>query len=294
MPDLSDPAVFNAYVAAGAMAVACAILSVFVVARRWAFMGEGISHSGFGGAGTAWMLAVAFPSLNNERLPYILVFIACMIAALAVGWLVLSGRVASDTAIGIFLVASLAWGFIGQHIYVEHYGYQPFGFDNLLFGQMKSISSTYTRIACCVAGGVAVCTWGLWKELIAYAFDPLLARTGGVRAAGIHYLLLLLIALTIVIGIRVVGTVLVTALLVLPAVTANLLTGRLSHVMTLSIAAGLIGAWGGLLINQQFRAVPAGSAIVLTLVVLFLIVLAGTSLRRVIMKSAGPSPSGEG
>ncbi|HEY0007163.1 MAG TPA: metal ABC transporter permease, partial [Tepidisphaeraceae bacterium] len=270
MPDFSDPAIFNAFAAAGAMAVACAILSVFVVARRWAFMGEGISHSGFGGAGTAWMLAVAFPSLNNETLPYQLVFVFCMLAALAVGWLVLSGRAASDTAIGIFLVASLAWGFIGQHIYVEHYGYQPFGFDNLLFGQMKSISAAYTRNALCVAIGVAICAWGFWKELIAYAFDPLLARTSGVRASLIHYLLLLMIALTIVVGIRVVGTVLVTALLVLPAVTANLLTKRLGQAVTLSIISGLIGAWGGLLISQHYRAIPAGSAIVLTLFVLFL------------------------
>ena len=286
MPDLTDPAVFNAFLAAGAMAVACAILSVFVVARRWAFMGEGISHSGFGGAGTAWMLAVLFPALNNERLPYVFVVIACVVAAIGVGWLVSSGRVTGDTAIGIFLVASLAWGFIGQHIYVEHYGYQPFGFDNLLFGQMKGISSTYARLAVCVAGGVIVCAWGLWKELIAYAFDPLLARTSGVRAGMIHYLLLLLIALTIVVGIRVVGTVLVTALLVLPAVTGNLLTKRLSGVMTISVVSGLIGAWGGLLVSQHYRAIPAGSAIVLTLVALFLIVLAGTSVRRSLVRAS--------
>src|SRR5688572_11023468 len=180
MPELFDEAFRNAFLAAGAIAVACAILSVFVVARRWAFMGEGISHSGFGGAGTAWMLAVAFPQLfNNEHVPFVFVVLFCVIAALTIGWLSSGTRVTSDSAIGIFLVASLAWGFIGQQVYVAKYHQAPYGFDNLLFGQMKTIGTAYTIGSVAVASAVVVTTWLMGKELIAYCFHPLLARTSG-------------------------------------------------------------------------------------------------------------------
>ena len=65
------------------IATACAVLSVLVVSRRWAFIGEGISHSGFGGAGTAWLLALVVPSLNQPWLPYVCVIVFCLLTAWA-------------------------------------------------------------------------------------------------------------------------------------------------------------------------------------------------------------------
>ncbi|MDB5326422.1 MAG: ABC-type Mn2+/Zn2+ transport system, permease component [Phycisphaerales bacterium] len=273
---------FNAYTATAAMAVSCAILSVFVVARRWAFMGEGISHSGFGGAGTAWMLMVAFPSLaHSEGLPYLFVTLFCFGTAVAIGWLASGRRVTSDTAIGIFLVASLAWGFIGQNVYTAKYHATPAGFDNLLFGQMRAVSGAYMKSSVAVALAVIATAVLLGKELIAYCVDPLLARTSGVRTTFIHYTLMVLLALVIVTGIRIVGSVLVTALLVLPAASANLISRRLSIVVGLSVVVAMIGAWGGLLVSEVYRAVPAGSAIVLVMFVVFLAALAMAKLRRV-------------
>ncbi len=280
MPDFLDPAFRNALLAATAMAVACAVLSVFVVARRWAFMGEGISHSGFGGAGTAWMLAVAFPSVfQGEQMPFIFVVGFCFIAALTIGWLSSGSRVTSDTAIGIFLVASLAWGFIGQHIYVTKFGVWPVGFENLLFGQMKSIDTPYALASVAISASVVMAAWLAGKELIAYCFDPLLARTSGVRTTFVHYLLMMLLATVIVIGTRVVGSVLVTALLVLPAATANLLSRRLDRVVLLSVVVALVGAWGGLLANAEWRALPTGSMIVLVMLVLFVAALVWSKVR---------------
>src|SRR3712207_4982719 len=101
-----------------AMALACAVLSVFVVARRWAFIGEGISHSGFGGAGAAWLLMLAVPSLSTHAwVPYVAVVVFCFGTALAIGYFSREERLSSDTAIGIFLVASLAFGFLAQQIF---------------------------------------------------------------------------------------------------------------------------------------------------------------------------------
>src|SRR5947209_9762577 len=99
------------------LAIACAVLSVMVVSRRWAFIGEGISHSGFGGAGTAWVLALLFPSLDRPGVPYLCVIVFCLLTAVAIGFLSFRQRVNSDAAIGIFMVASLAWGFLARGVY---------------------------------------------------------------------------------------------------------------------------------------------------------------------------------
>src|SRR5690242_10569337 len=86
------PAFFYASLTACAIACACALLSVAVVLRRWAFIGEGIGHAGFGGAGIAWLLAVIFPALNHPSAPYVSAIFFCTATALAIGWVSRSER----------------------------------------------------------------------------------------------------------------------------------------------------------------------------------------------------------
>jgi ABC-type Mn2+/Zn2+ transport system permease subunit len=98
-----------------------------------------------------------------------------------------------------------------------------------------------------------------------------MAEASGVRVGFIHYLLMLLVALTIVLGVKVVGSVLVTALLVLPGATALLVSGRLRGVVTASVVVGLAGAVAGLAVNGRWPALPTGPAIVLALFVQFVL-----------------------
>lgn len=169
------------------------------------------------------------------------------------------------------MVAALAWGFIAQQIYAHVRHGTPAWFDDLLFGQMRA-PSTAAAVACiAVAVAVVVTVALLRKEILAYCFDPLTARTSGVREGFIHYLLMVLLALLIVIGVRVAGSVLVTALLVLPGATALLVARRLQSVVGISVISGLIGAIGGLAVNGQWRFLPVGPAIVLILVAEFAI-----------------------
>jgi len=195
-----------------------------------------------------------------------------MITAIAIGALSRGRGVDANTAIGIFLVASLAWGFLAQEIYRQmRHGATPNLFENLLFGQLVSFSPEYTRAAIVVCLLVVLIILALWKEIISYCFDPLLAATSGIRAGFIHYLLMLLMALVIVIGMRVAGSVLVTALLVLPGATALIFSRKLRIVLTASIIVAMIGAIGGVLLNLQWRYVPAGPAIVLIMFAEFLL-----------------------
>jgi ABC-type Mn2+/Zn2+ transport system permease subunit len=269
---LTDPNLRAALLTAAALATACSVLSIPVVLRRWAFIGEGIGHSAFGGAGVAWVLALVFPSLENEWAPYAFVVAFCLLTALAIGALSRDERLPADTAIGIFLVASLAWGFVAQQIYAHHrHGATPAWFDDLLFGQMRHVTTRSSLAAAALCAGVVLTVAMLAKEIAAYCFDPLTARTSGVRADFIHYLLMLLIAVVIVLGVRIAGSVLVTALLVLPGATALLLSRRLALVVAISVTSSLLAAIAGLFINARWPYLPVGPAIVLTLITEFAI-----------------------
>ena len=257
--------------AVSAMAIACAALSVFVVARRWAFIGEGISHSGFGGAGLAWLLILVIPGLGKvEWVSYVAVVIFCLATALAIGYINRGSRVAGDAAIGIFLVASLGFGFLAQHIYRHFRGVDPADFSALLTGDLGVVQPVTAVMAVVISAAVLVTLFALGKEILSYCFDPLMAEASGVRAGFIHYLLMILLAVTIIIGIPVIGAPLVTALLVLPGVTATLLSQRLKTVIQLAIAAALISAIVGVAIHSMWRFIPIGPAVVLILFLEFL------------------------
>lgn len=268
-------------IASGALAAACAVLSVIVVLRRWAFAGEGIGHSGLGGAGTAWLLALMIPALDQVWVTYLAVVIFCMVTALLIGRITRWRPVNSDAAVGVFLVASMAWGFLAQQIYVHRRGVWPAAFETLYFGRMGDVSPRFALVAAAICGAVLIVIALLSKEIIAYCFDPLTAQTSGVRTSVIHDLLMVLLALVIVIGAPVMGSVLMVALLVLPGATALLLSQRLNRVITTSVIVALVGALVGVLTSRQWVFIPTGPAIVLALFVQFVIATLVSKTARV-------------
>lgn len=268
----------RALLTAAAMGTACATLSVIVVLRRWAFIGEGISHAGFGGIGTGWLLSLAFPLFGRAGAVYGIAIIFCMLMAACIGYLTRDRAKAeafgADSVIGIFLVASLAWGWMALGIYnhLKAGTGSAESWEKYLFGSMDRVSTDTMIAGVAVSAGVVFAVAALFKEILYYAFDPLMAQVSGVRIVIVHYLLMLLLAMTIVVGMRIAGNALVTALLVLPGATALMLSRRLGVVMTLSVIVGLIGSVGGLVITHSlWPFLPSGPAIVLMLFAEFVI-----------------------
>ena len=196
----------------------------------------------------------------------------CVLTGAAIGFLSNEKRTNSDAAIGIFMVASLAWGFLAADIYrsVRH-GTEPMGFSDFLFGQMSWMSSNYAVTVIALSAAVSLVLIAFGKEILYVSFDPEMARVSGIRAGLIHYILMLLVTLTIVLGIRIAGSVLITALLVLPAATALLLSQQLRSVFMISIGTAIIGTTIGVVIHLGYRMVPAGPAIVLSMFIEFLV-----------------------
>jgi ABC-type Mn2+/Zn2+ transport system permease subunit len=269
----------NMIVADLAMAIACALLSVFVVLRHWSLVGEGIAHSGFGGAGTAWLIALVFPSLDQPWLLYAAVVVFCVVTALAIGWLGRDQRIHPDAAIGILLVASLAWGILAQQIYLTQRHASPPDFGNLLYGQVTQFSSAYAAVVVCISLAIIAVIGMMNKEIVSYSFDPLAARISGINTTLVYNLLMILIAAVVIISVRIVGTLLATALLVLPGTTALLLSRNLRKVLIYSVTVSVVAVLIGLLIYMRWPLLPLGPAIVLCLVVEFAVAYAVTKLR---------------
>ena len=285
-----EPAAWALPLAAGAIAVACAALSPLVVARRWAFVGEGVSHSGYGGAGLVWLLSLLLPHNELLRSPAgvtLGVGLFGVLAALGIGRLArgrATGALGFDAATGIFLTASLAFGFLARSIFESSTGASPVEAASLLFGDVRTVAADQAILTALVAAAVVAGLWLCGKEVLAYAFDPELAEIGGVPAAAVHYGLLVAMALVVVVAAKLVGVVLVTALLVLPGATAGLLGGRLARVYAGSFAVAVSAVAAALLVQMWTRgllasALPLGPVVVLALVGEFLAAWALSRLR---------------
>jgi manganese/iron transport system permease protein len=267
----------RATVALSAMGIAGAVLSVFVVLRRWAYMGEGISHAGFGGVGTALLLSLAFPSLNNQGAVYCIAAAFALATAMAVAWLSRARAVSGDTAIGIFVAVTLAWGFIAFKLH-DHAGYGgQGGWENYLLGDVDRLSLNSMILGVAMSAVVVMIVAALGRQILSYCFDPILAEVSGVPAGFIHYLLIFLVGIVIVVGMRLAGNLLVPALLVLPGATGLAVSQRLKTVMAVSIGASLIASLLGLLVTVRWHFIPPGPAVVFVLFLEFI----AAHLRRV-------------
>jgi ABC-type Mn2+/Zn2+ transport system permease subunit len=132
----------------------------------------------------------------------------------------------------------------------------------------------------CVSLAVVITLVALGKEILFYCMDPDLAEVSGVRAGFVHYLLMLLLAMVIVVGMRLTGYLLITALLVLPGATALVLSQRIAAVVVISVVVSLVGVVCGLVLRAGPARLPSGPAMVLVLVLQFVLAYAWSLIAR--------------
>lgn len=270
---LTDPALRGLFwpgVLTGlAIAIMCSGLSVLVVLKRLAFVGQGISHAAFGGAGVVatlgWMSAAGAVSIGA----FGVVFGFCLLAALAIGWLSLRGKTESDTAIGIVLVASMALGAVlltrASH---AHGASRGVSWESFLFGSMDGIGWTDAALGWGSALVVVFTLWWVRRPLVFWAFDPVVALAMGVREPVMSLVLMTLLALATVTAMKLAGVVLATAMLVLPGASALLFSRRAGVVLWLALLIALTGVVGGLVLGFEADW-PTGPSIVVVLAGVF-------------------------
>lgn len=256
----TDPFMQRALLTALFLGPLCGLLGVFVTARRMAFFSDTVSHAALAG------VAVGFwAGLVNPTLPLIAVSLA---VAAAIFWLKEKTELLTDTIMALLLSGSVAVGII---ILSMLRGYRG-EIHRYLFGDILAIGWSEVGLAglllIVVGGGL------FWKlsDLSLVTAQQDMAFVSGVPVRRLNYLFVIVLTLTVAVSIRLLGIILVTSLLVIPAAAARNWSQTLRQQIVLSIFTGLTGAVGGILLSYQLD-VPSGPAIVLTCIAWFMVSL---------------------
>ncbi len=245
----------NALLAAILVSIACGIVGTLVIVRRLVFISGGIAHAAFGGIGLGYLIGVN---------PVITAMPFSIAAALLIGVISRKTRISEDAAIGILWALGMALGILFIGIAP---GYAPDLFS-YLFGSILTVP--FSDIALMLALDLIIISvvMLLFKEFQAISFDEEFSEIRGIPVRSLYLLLLCMIGLSIIILIRVVGIVLVIALLTIPSTIARQFVNRLKPLMLSSIICAVILTVAGLFLSYHLN-LPSGALIVLLLGAVF-------------------------
>jgi zinc transport system permease protein len=220
------------------------------------FITGGITHASFGGVGIGFFFG--FPPLAGAAL-------FAVFAALATENLTRRKILRNDSIIAILWSLGMALGII--FIYLTP-GYAP-NLMSFLFGSIITVSSTDLWLMFILAVLVSLVFILLYKPILYVAFDEQFARIRGIPVMLLNYLLIILVALTIVLSIRTAGIILVLSVLTIPQNISNLFTNRFDYIMIGSVIMGFLASIAGLFISYYLD-IPSGATIIFTLVIMYL------------------------
>jgi len=245
----------NALMAAVLAAVSCGIIGTYIVSKRIVFISGGITHASFGGIGMGYFFGIN---------PILGAAVFAVLSALGIEYASRKTDVREDSAIAILWALGMAIGVI--FVFMTP-GYAP-NLLSYLFGNILTVGSTdlFLLLGLCV---IILIFFALqFKNILYIAFDEEYARARRLPVNLIKYIMISLVALTIVFNIRVVGIILVISLLTIPQTIANMFVKRFFNIMVLAVLIALLGTVSGLILSYLFD-IPSGAAIIFFLVILF-------------------------
>ncbi len=262
--------------AAGMVGILCAVLGTFVVLRGMAFFGDALAHTILPGVAVGYLIG------GGAREPlFWWAMLTALLSALGIGVVSRGTKIKEDTAIGIIFAGMFALG-IALISTVRSY---TVDLTHFLFGNVLGVTIPDLILIGVFGSIVLLVLLGFFKEFVVISFDPILAMTLRLPSRLLEYVLLILIAVTIVVSLQTVGIALMVAMLVTPAATAYLLTKRLKVMMALSALIGFLSGVAGLYLSYYVN-IASGAAIVLVATGVFLITFLMVP-RRKVLRSTG-------
>jgi len=244
----------------------CAIIGVYVVLKGLAFIGAGIAHASFGGVAIGVWLGIN---------PIWSAIVFCILTAWGIGITSRSSHVKEDTAVGVFFASTMALGIL---LIGLKQGYQVDLFS-YLFGSILAVTIQDVWTTGVITAVVLATVLILYKDLMFITFDSEMAEVTGVPAGRLYFLLITMMALTVVMSIKVVGIVLVSALIVTPAAAAYQLTEKFRNMMIIAVAFGIGSCVVGLILSD-ILGIASGATIVLLSTAIFFLCAAISPRRR--------------
>ncbi len=257
------------------LAPLCALLGVFVTARRLAFFSDTVAHASLAGIGVAFLLGLQEPTPG--------MLAVSLVVAAAIVWLREQSGLSNDTIMALLLTGSVATGTVILS------RLHRFGGDlhQVLFGDILGIGSMELWLAAGLLAFVVIAARWALSPLSLIAANEELAHVSGLPVRWFNYGFVVLLTLTVTVTIRLVGILLVGALLIIPAASARMLSRNLRQEIILAVVMGLVAGVSGVLASGWVEDLPCGSAVVLASLLLF---LGSLGIRRFIQRGRRPQP----
>jgi ABC-type Mn2+/Zn2+ transport system permease subunit len=272
---LTDPLqnefMVRALVASAFIGLTCSIIGVFVVLRNMSFIGDGLAHASFAGIVIAYLLKINL---------YVGGLIFAVLTAIGIGSISRRSELSLDTTIGVLFTSAFALGVLLMSR-VRNYASD---LQDFLFGNILGVDRLDIVLVVSLAVVVLLTVGLLYKELLFSSFDPVMAQASGLPTEFLYYLLLVLLAVTIIVSLQAAGIVLVAALLVTPAATAYQLTTRFREMMIVSGCVGVGSAIVGLYASYYLNA-ASGATIVLAATACFFLAMVFSPKRRSLLSA---------
>ena len=251
--------------------IICAVVGTYVVLRGMAFFGDALAHSILPGVAVGYLVG------SGARGPlFWWAMLASVLAAVGIGVISRGTKIKEDTAIGVIFAGMFA---LGVALISSVRGYSV-DLAHFLFGDVLGVSASDLWLIAVFGAVIILIVLAFYKEFMVLSFDPVLAATLRLPARLLEFLLLILIAVTIVVSLQTVGVALMVAMLVTPAATAFLVTQRLPVMMALGATIAALSGIAGLYLSY-YLSIASGAAIVLTCTAIFGLTWFTLSLRKI-------------
>ena len=253
------------------IAVLSSIVSVYTVLKRLSLIGDGLAHTAYGGIAIGLAIGGLVPSLGNA---YVVGGAIVIIGSIMITKAIRSARFSGDAAVAVFLTLGLATGIFVTSVTLN-YG---FDLDALLFGSILLVTWSQIYAAAFVLVVTTILIIVFYKQLLYTIFDEVQARASGIVTWRFDYLLAVLAGVAVIVSIPIVGVLLISALLVLPALTSIQITRSFKQTILLSPVFGVLSVILGLLFSViQPHAAPGGTIVLSGLAIL----LAALAARKI-------------
>jgi manganese/iron transport system permease protein/iron/zinc/copper transport system permease protein len=235
----------NGVVVATIAGALCGLLGVFVVLRGLSYIGHGLSHAVFGGAAASAVLGINY---------FVGAGLWGIISGVLIGRISRRRIIGADAAIGVVTTASFAVGLA----LLNRYGQAKRSIEAVLFGSVLGVKTADIVAVAAVSLLVVAVVIVLYRKMLYATFDPDVARVSSVRVEWIELLLMVMLSLTIIVTMRVIGTLLISALLVIPAATSRMMTNSFAKMLWISPILGALAGFLGM--NFAYHLDTAASA----------------------------------
>jgi len=235
----------NGVIVATIAGALCGLLGVFVVLRGLSYIGHGLSHAVFGGAAGSAVLGIHY---------FVGAGLWGIISGVLIGRISRRRSIGADAAIGVVTTALFAVGLA----LLNRYGQAKRSIEAVLFGSVLGVKTADIIAVIVVSILVAVVVVVLYRKMLYATFDPDVARVSSVRVEWIELLLMVMLSLTIIVTMRVIGTLLISALLVIPAATSRMMTNSFAKMLWISPILGALAGFLGM--NFAYHLDTAASA----------------------------------